>query len=156
MTAILLSLLQKVHSHEKRYHDLQSDILPDFPINLNCHLTLRRILAQEMFGLAPAGLGGGDGSRGESFGFLFPRGICFPPKERLLRRPHTLWRPKPGISCFGPRGVICGLVEVVAVGWCKIFVTSSRAIRVQTRQGQTSKCIAASQIQFRKVLSMSN
>ena len=119
MTTILLTLLQKVHSHEKRHHDLQGEILPDFPTNLNCHLTLRRILAQEMFGLAPAGLGGGDGSRGESFGFLFPRGICFPPRGKVVAKAtHTVeaetrnflfWTERRDLWTCGGRGR--GLVQ---------------------------------------------
>ena len=42
-----------------------------------------------MFGLAPAGLGGGDGSRGESFGFLFPPEEFVSPLRKGCCEGHT-------------------------------------------------------------------
>ena len=92
--------------------------LVKFP-RLNCHLTLHRILAQRIFGLAPAGLGGGEG-KFQVFVSSQRKGCC---------EAYTLlWRWKPGISCFEAQFVDLWR----SWPWlCKIFITSSRVIRVQ-------------------------
>ena len=144
LTTILLALL----CHEKRYQDLQGDIFPNFPHLIATWLYAVFWLKGYLVWL-PLGLEA-TAAAGESFGFLFP------PKERLLRRPHTLWRrPKPGISSFWARGVICGFVEVVAVVQDIYYQLEWSECR--RRQGQTIKCIAAvynSQMQFWIMLSI--
>ena len=88
-----------------------------------------------MFGLAPAGLGGGDGSRGESFGFLFPRGICFPPRGKVVAKAtHTVeaetrnflfWAERRDLWTCGGRGR--GLVQDI----CYELVSDQRADKDQ-------------------------
>ena len=150
MTTILLTLLQRVHYHEKRYWDLEGNILPNFPDLIATWLYAVFWLKGYLVWL-PLGSEEATGG-GESFGFF-----CFPRGKVVAKATHCDGRGGQnqeflvlgrGVICGG-RGRGCARYLLWARGWSEC----------RRRQGQTTKCIATlhtNQIQFRKVLSVQN